>query len=161
MGILPRAGRGHPGRPPLWRIPRPGARSVCLFAAARRQAGHGGGLGHLAGAEGAEHFEHLAPGGERPAGVALVLGPRLREGDFLVVVVALAGGGVDLAAALALLAAVLAAAALDGDGDGLLAAVAAAPVAAAPVGDQDVGELRLVVIAHVPRPRCGCKAARL
>src|SRR3954471_3839093 len=100
------------------------ARSVfALRRQGRLQAGHGAGLGDLAIAEGAQHLQHLAPGRERPAVVALVLVHRLHEGDFLVVVVALAGGRVDLAAALALLAAVLAAAAIDRDGDALLAAV--------------------------------------
>src|SRR5262249_6624327 len=120
----------------------------------RRQAGHGGTLGDLAVAQGAEHFEHLAPGGERPPVVALVLVHRLHEDDFLVAVVALAGGGVDLPAAFAALAPVLAAAAIHGDGDVPLPTVPPAAVARPAVSDQDVREHGFFV-THGAAPRCG------
>src|SRR4051812_2518520 len=107
------------------------ARSVfALRRQGRLQAGHGAGLGDLAIAEGAQHLQHLAPGRERPAVVALVLVHRLHEDDFLVVVVPFAGGRVDLPAALALLPAVLTAAALDGHGNAAFAAVSATTVRA-------------------------------
>src|SRR5262249_11328752 len=65
-----------------------------------RQAGQLGRLGDLAVAERMEHFQHLAPRRERSAIVPLVLVHRLHEDDFVVSVVALAGGRINLPAAL-------------------------------------------------------------
>src|SRR5262249_4412613 len=96
-----------------------------------------GRLGDLAVAEGAKDFEHLAPGRERPAIVALVLIHGLHELNFVIAVIAFAGGGVDLASAFALLgAAILAGAAVDGHGNGPLP-----PIIAATVGDTLVRKL--------------------
>src|SRR5262245_8045772 len=80
-------------------------------------------LGNLAIAQGAAHLEHFAPGRERPAVGSLVLVHRLHEFNFVVGVVAFAGGRIDLAAPLAALAAVLASTTLDGHGNLALATV--------------------------------------
>src|SRR5262245_4974772 len=90
-----------------------------------RQPRHGGRLGDLAVAQGAQDFEDFAPGGERPAVVALVLVHRLHEEDLFVAVIAFTGGGVNLPPAFALLSPVLAAAPLDRHGNRLLAPLAA------------------------------------
>src|SRR5687767_8926190 len=123
---------------PAWRF-----RAAISSARLRRrhgvaEAGHGAGLGDFAVTHGPKHFEHFAPGRERAAIVALVLVHRLHEVDFVVVVVALAGGRIDLPAALALIAAVFAAAALESDRDRAFAAVVAALI-----GDAEVG-----IVAH-------------
>src|SRR5947209_9483769 len=85
-------------------------------------------LRDLAVAQRPQHLQHLAPGRERPAVVALVLVHRLHEDDLVVGVVALAGGRVDLPAALALrllaaLAALGLAAAVERHRDDALAAL--------------------------------------
>src|SRR5439155_20217376 len=66
------------------------------------------GLRDLAVAQSSQHFQHLAPGGERPAVVALVLIHCFHELDFVIGVIALAGGRIDLPAALRLILVVLA-----------------------------------------------------
>src|SRR5262245_42949092 len=89
----------------LWRKPGPD-RAGCRFLALWRRSARGKAWqtrrrGDLAVAESCEHLQDLAPGRERAAVVALILVHRLHERDFLVRVIALAGGWVDLPAALA------------------------------------------------------------
>src|SRR5262245_55530245 len=92
------------------------------------QSRQGGGLLGAAIAQGAQHFQHLAPGRERTPIGTLVQIHRLHELDLLLRVLLLAGSRIDLAAAFALfLTTVLAAAAFDRDGNGPLAAVAVMP----------------------------------
>src|SRR5262249_27353002 len=108
------------------------------FARHRRhrvaQARHDRRLRHAAIAQRPKHFQHLAPGRERPAIVALVLVHRLHEIDLFAAVVALAGRRVDLTAPLSLRPAVFAATAFEGDGDVSLAAIVGAPVRDAVLG---------------------------
>src|SRR5262249_29585102 len=119
-----------------------------------RQARQGGRLGHLAVTQGPQHFQHLAPCRERPAIVALVLVHRPHEDDFLVVIVPLARGRIDLAAAFALLPAIFTAAPLHGNGDTALTAVVPATVAATPVGDENLGKHGFVAATHGCLPCC-------
>src|SRR5713101_1102388 len=67
----------------------------------RRKAWQISRFGDLSIAQSCEDFQHFAPCGERSAVIALVLVPRLHEGNFVIRVVALAGGGVDLASTFA------------------------------------------------------------
>src|SRR5262249_11122042 len=96
--------------------------------------------------ERAEHFEHLAPGGEGTAIGPLVLIHRLHEDDFFFGVVLLAGGGIDLPAAFPLLPAVLPGAAFHGHGNVAFAPVVVRPPLPSPtIGD---GNFRGFFAAH-------------
>lgn len=95
-------------------------------------------------AEAAYYFEHFAARGEHAAAGALVLVERVHEFDFVVGVVALAGGGVDLAAATDFHAP-LQVAPLDGDGYGLDATVAGLATFNGPVATVD-GNLSCILL---------------
>ena len=58
-----------------------------------------GRLGHLAVAHGSQNLKHFAPGGKLAAAAPFVVVHRTHEFDFILRVVAFAGGRVDLAAA--------------------------------------------------------------
>src|SRR5258708_38329381 len=58
-----------------------------------------GRLGDAAISEGAQHFQHFAPGREGAAVVPLVAVHRLHELDFVLGIILLAGGRIDLTAA--------------------------------------------------------------
>src|SRR5262249_41015516 len=83
----------------------------------------------------------FAPGWVRAAIFALVLVHGFHELDFFVVVIAFAGGRVDLPAALPLLAPIFAAAAFNGHGNVPLAALIAAPI-----GNQNIRVIVFVVV---------------
>src|SRR5437660_7338825 len=74
-----------------------------------------------------KHFQNFAPCRERPAIVALILIHGLHEGDFLFVVIALAGGRIHLTTPFA--ATFLGFAAVEGDRDAPLAAFPRVPAA--------------------------------
>lgn len=82
---------------------------------------------HLRIAQAAKNFEHFAARGEHAAAGSLVAVERVHEFNFVVVVVPLAGGRVDLPAAVHFLAA-LKLAAFDSDRGGPNATFTAAPV---------------------------------
>src|SRR5262245_7103229 len=107
----------------------------------------GGRLRDSAVVQGAENFQHLAPGGTWAAVGALVELQRPPELDLVVAVVALASGRIDLPAAFPFLAAVIAAAAFQGHRHALLAPFALPAIGqGAPVEIAFAGQR--VLVAH-------------
>jgi hypothetical protein len=74
-------------------------------------------------------LQNLAPGGKGTAVIAFVLIHGFHEDNFFIGIIALAGGGIDLASPLSLVAAVLSLAAFHLDRNILLTTIAVAAVA--------------------------------
>src|ERR1043165_8693656 len=99
-------------RPRVRHQPRPQTFSQLISTSsfwrhAAGQAGHRALLSDLAIAEGVHDFQDLTPGRERTTVFALVLVHCLHEFDFVVIVVALAGGWINLAPTFAFLVAAI------------------------------------------------------